>query len=474
MGGEMRKYTCLLLFLFIAILSSQSTNNPTIDLERSFREPPAPITIHEKITYLSTDTVLDELDYTFKSFSYINYSYGFGLDYNVTNDSKIVIWDYKRYVDGKLNLSKPFIEFYPDGDKRIGQLPPYPVYPNSSISFSHEEYKISNYIITTKTDESLYPFDTYLVNKTMGGVPFVTLYSLYIEIPKTFQVEPEKSVYNSSCSVIKKIIMEQYGNNRSEETDLVTLFFASDVEREIYEFNNVDKKTIVLPPICLSPLGTSNQTKIQIELHLRRSDLIIQIFLFSIGLMILVSLFKIFRGGQILDMPLMELFGIWVFQEGIISILPSYRPFRITLFDTTLLIGGGVYAVLCIFVILFNVFRLRYMRGDLVGIQRDAGEVLAYIYNRYTANEKDFPMPDFKIIGEIKWDTGRIKRTVDYLDGKKLIEVIRTLDGFMIEKPTPGGIDTIENKDKFKSTFGFEINLGLFKFSWSKEKPKQS
>jgi hypothetical protein len=107
-----------------------------------------------------------------------------------------------------------------------------------------------------------------------------------------------------------------------------------------------------------------------------------------------------------------------------------------------------------------------------MGIQTDAVEILVYIYKKYASSQNFFdPILDSKLVDETGWEMGRIRRAVDYLDEKGLINVERALGGgFFIDKLHPEGIDTIENQDKFKTTFGFELNLGLFKFSWTKEK----
>lgn len=39
---------------------------------------------------------------------------------------------------------------------------------------------------------------------------------------------------------------------------------------------------------------------------------------------------------------------------------------------------------------------------------------------------------------------------------------------FLIVRLLPEGINIVENEPKFEKTFGFEVNLAVFKFSWSK------
>ena len=105
-----------------------------------------------------------------------------------------------------------------------------------------------------------------------------------------------------------------------------------------------------------------------------------------------------------------------------------------------------------------------------MGIQNDAGELLVYIYKKYT-EEEYLGINDSKLIEETKWDKPRIRRAINYLKERILIRATFFLGGgFFVDKLYPDGIDIIEDKDKFKGTFGFTINLGLISFSWSDKK----
>lgn len=108
-----------------------------------------------------------------------------------------------------------------------------------------------------------------------------------------------------------------------------------------------------------------------------------------------------------------------------------------------------------------------------MGIQNDAGELLAFIYKDKT--EKSEICQVDRIASETGWDEARIFAGLQYLKDKGLIDAdsiggfgIRVMD-FTINDITANGIDIIENRSEFKTTFGFEINLGLVKFSWTKE-----
>jgi len=101
----------------------------------------------------------------------------------------------------------------------------------------------------------------------------------------------------------------------------------------------------------------------------------------------------------------------------------------------------------------------------IMGIMQDSGEILIFAYKNYLKNEET----SIEEIQELtKWDINRIKRSLDYLKKLSTIEARKSLGGNgNITKLLPHGIILIENDDEeeFKQTFGFEVNLGLFKFS---------
>lgn len=110
-----------------------------------------------------------------------------------------------------------------------------------------------------------------------------------------------------------------------------------------------------------------------------------------------------------------------------------------------------------------------------MGIQKDAGELLVYLYNQYTQNVDWVNRTDIE--NETKWDTGKTNRAIEYLKDLNLIKIIFYLGaveshsyGFGIRGLTPQGINKIEDKKSFKSTFGFEIGIpGVVTFSWHRD-----
>jgi len=109
-----------------------------------------------------------------------------------------------------------------------------------------------------------------------------------------------------------------------------------------------------------------------------------------------------------------------------------------------------------------------------MGIQKDAGELLKYIYDKYAKGSLEIATED--VITEIGWTSTRINNAIDYLGDLEVLEIefyIGNIDGvknFYIHGLKPKGIDLIENKNKFKTTFGFEVGIPGLKFSWARER----
>lgn len=107
-----------------------------------------------------------------------------------------------------------------------------------------------------------------------------------------------------------------------------------------------------------------------------------------------------------------------------------------------------------------------------MGIQKDAGELLVYIYDRLVEKNKSSVNGE-EVLKETKWEANRINRAFDYLKDLNLFQVsqgIGNFEGvynFFIMRLYPGGINIVENEPEFKKNFGFEVGIpGVFKFSW--------
>src|SRR3989344_1492981 len=104
-----------------------------------------------------------------------------------------------------------------------------------------------------------------------------------------------------------------------------------------------------------------------------------------------------------------------------------------------------------------------------MGIQNDAGEILNFFYKEYLDNRN---VDAHKLLTETGWEGNRLDRTIKYLKDLNLVKLQlymgnqSGLQNFSFIGLTPEGIQTVENKTKFKNTFGILINAGIFKFSW--------
>lgn len=104
-----------------------------------------------------------------------------------------------------------------------------------------------------------------------------------------------------------------------------------------------------------------------------------------------------------------------------------------------------------------------------MGIQKDAGKILLFIYQCYI---KDESVNAEKLLQTTKWEGNRIDRAIKYLKDIGAIDIILALgnvngvQNFILKGLTPLGINIVENQPEFKRNFGFEVNLGLLKLSW--------
>lgn len=106
-----------------------------------------------------------------------------------------------------------------------------------------------------------------------------------------------------------------------------------------------------------------------------------------------------------------------------------------------------------------------------MGIQKDAGELLVFVYNKKIAGERT---PQINTLIETTgWERNRAENAVEYLIEENLVagDIKKMINGsrrFSIRGVISGATKLIEeDKKKFKRTFTFEVGIpGLFKFSW--------
>ena len=106
-----------------------------------------------------------------------------------------------------------------------------------------------------------------------------------------------------------------------------------------------------------------------------------------------------------------------------------------------------------------------------MGVQKDAGELLLYFYEELVNKNKN-SVGTQDVLDTTKWDGNRVNHAYNYLNDMNLLNgggCLGNINGaqiFFIMRLFPEGINTIENQPEFKRNFGFEVNLGLLKFSW--------
>jgi hypothetical protein len=108
-----------------------------------------------------------------------------------------------------------------------------------------------------------------------------------------------------------------------------------------------------------------------------------------------------------------------------------------------------------------------------MGIQSDAGELLAFFYVKYNNDES---VDAGTLLNELKWDGKKANKALQYLRDLHAINItlffgnVDGLQNFYFSKLTPLGINMIEDKPQFKKTFSVDVNLVLAKFGWSVER----
>ncbi|MBT3582632.1 hypothetical protein HN924_02210 [Candidatus Woesearchaeota archaeon] len=106
-----------------------------------------------------------------------------------------------------------------------------------------------------------------------------------------------------------------------------------------------------------------------------------------------------------------------------------------------------------------------------MGVQKDAGELLLFFYDMLV-NKGESTVGTQEVLTETNWDGKRINFAYNYLNDLGILKSgggcgnIKSAQIFFVMRLLPNGINIIENQPEFKRNFGFEVNLGLIKFSW--------
>jgi hypothetical protein len=105
-----------------------------------------------------------------------------------------------------------------------------------------------------------------------------------------------------------------------------------------------------------------------------------------------------------------------------------------------------------------------------MAIQKDAGELLLFMYDELV-NKNKSSVGTQNVLDTTKWNGNRLNHAYNYLNDMGILKGgggLGNTDGaqiFFVMRLLPQGINIIENQPEFKRNFGFEVNLGLLKFS---------
>lgn len=114
----------------------------------------------------------------------------------------------------------------------------------------------------------------------------------------------------------------------------------------------------------------------------------------------------------------------------------------------------------------------QYCFCDNMGVQKDAGELLLFFYDELVSKGTN-GVQTKEVLDATGWDGRRINFAYNYLNDLHLLQGqggsgnLKGAQNFTVMRLFPQGINIIESVPEFKKTFGFEVNIGLLKFSWS-------
>ncbi len=109
-------------------------------------------------------------------------------------------------------------------------------------------------------------------------------------------------------------------------------------------------------------------------------------------------------------------------------------------------------------------------------VEQDAGNLLQFFYDElYNKHKRTVDTKD--VVDNIKWsDRRRIDTAFNYLKNNGWLIIRQTGAGnfegvqiFRVIGLSDKGIEQIKDNQKFKATFGVEVNVGILKLGLSKE-----
>lgn len=106
---------------------------------------------------------------------------------------------------------------------------------------------------------------------------------------------------------------------------------------------------------------------------------------------------------------------------------------------------------------------------------QDAGNLLLFFYDELI-NKGERAVDSKDVRDNIKWSSNRINAAYNYVTDKGWFNSVQNVvgntegvNGFRVFGLSDKGIEQIEDKKKFKATFGVEVDFGILKLSLSKE-----
>jgi len=362
-----KRIACILCILFLIMLlriAAYEEQNPTVELDMGLPKEEADILIHEEFFYVPGEYGKDS--FTVKRYWAFNDVDFTCLNINYSSEKKLRIWDYRQYdtCEDEQNLQEfhRFIEFTLQDNKRFAKWPTLCM--NKTTSTKVEIYNVGGRTEYVGPDffilryfglkeSSWFPFDEYRFSRTISPQENRTiLYSSKIILPPTLEVKYEFNVSNSSgisspCYVEKSICRILYNKTNYEilRKDMCFKIFLIGEEvryiSDFYEYVEGEyKRSVLIPPTCLRYLGVIKADKLELNIFLKRPGILKQIFLFSIFLMFFSLHFSYDREKRrFVESKLFEIcFFVWIFQEGIVTLVSFLRPFQVTVFDLTICI----------------------------------------------------------------------------------------------------------------------------------------
>lgn len=346
--------------------SSKIQENTTIESDVYEGEPF--ISIHEEWELNSEKTILIRRWAEFYGLKDKEVNRRFYRNLNET----IAIWDYTQFIDNTLVKNQWFVERDTENNKLVYKLPTAKIDENRTSLY--ETFYLGDYIRNIHpnyfgiTEEFWFPLDKYNLRVEINRSQTLVYYSAKIILPKTMTAEYNASAIQSTFMELNKLYIEHYNETRNETTKeyLMSIMFIETVARPSFEYFEGDKRVVILPTVPMLPknveLPPGITGNIEFDIIILRPLLDKVIFGFFVLAMLIATILYLRERMSKKDLLVLTV-TFWTFQEGLYQLLPSIRPYCITLFDLTLLIPIVILSIY--FLIYFRRKVYRYLRHKL-------------------------------------------------------------------------------------------------------------